>query len=281
VSFTPPYNNTLRGTPVLSLKNAYVPVASRAWGNTAPGFTSVAAKPTMADPDDTTASNKPQPVISLQGISQKDKDKKEEKHFSWKNFLFNTASVILGGGLLVGIPAFLFRKRLATMWEQIRGVFSLPAPWVSAFRLARERKWPEMMQAIRRGKEEFFYDSGDAAAKSGPHSEEEVQVLEGLNELKGLRDKSKSLIKFADTLGKLQEEGLEENLLQLNRNIAQFNGVFSQLKKPERMKALNNFIASLPSGREIREIVSTSQRVSRALPGSWVGYFMGLKPGRY
>lgn len=285
VSLTSPYNNNLHGaaSSALSVKNAYIPMASRAWGNTAPAFTSAVMNPNAANAGVIAVSN-PNPDASR----QKDKPKKEklqanqkeEKHFSWKNFLFNTASVILGGGLLVGIPAFLFRKRLATMWEQVRGVFSLPAPWVSAFRLARERKWPEMMQAIRRGQEEFFYDSSDASAKAGPHSAEEAQVREGLNDLKALREKSQSLLKFADTLGKLQDQGLEENLIKLNRNIAQFNAMFSELKKPERLKALNQFLANLPSGSEIREIVSTSRQVSRALPGSWVGYFMGLKPTR-
>ena len=227
---------------------------ARPWGNNTPTFSS-----------ESTATN----------------NEKQEKHFLWRSFLFNTASIILGGGLLIGIPAFLFRKRLGTMWEQIMGLFSLPAPWVSAFRLARERKWPEVFKAIRRGQEEFFYDASTSQkSKKMAEASQEAGSPEGFEALKAFQQKIQPFLKLSGTIDKLQQEGLEENLLQLNRNLGNINGLLSELKRPEQLKALNNFIASMPSAREVREMTSMARQVSRSLPGSWIGYFMGLKARR-
>lgn len=214
---------------------------------------------------------------------------KAAKAASWKQFLLNTASAVLGGGLLVGIPAFLFRKTLRVMWKQVNIPFMLPPSWGDALTHTKAQDWPNAWKSLRNGMFEFF-DAAHASSaskvsgKMGTNAEAPLELSEAKGKVRrmsqaidyvldtvdacreaGLREK---VLPLVDTLDKLQKAGLEKNLLEMNRNLEAVNGVFREINaknllEPEQVK------------QQIKEMSGLFSSL-RELRNSSLGYWLGL-----
>jgi hypothetical protein len=254
------------------------------------GFPPASGWPGYGEPDRMVYPGYSAPPLPQTDFSSDIESGKMAKPASWKQFLLNTASVIVGGGLLVGIPAFLFRKTLRAMWKQVNIPFMLPPSWGDALTHTKAQDWPKAWKSLRTGMFEFFDVTQAPPAPRPPSGKTEAEATPELSEAKGkiqrmgqavdyildtvescrdagLRDK---LLPLADTLDKLHKAGLEKNLLEMNRNLEAVNGVFRQfhaekLLEPERVKG---------QIKELSGLLSSFQ----GLQNSSLGYWLGLSP---